>query len=557
MKIGGTGDWETDCIPGNRLSVFLTIRNMRRFSLFVISLILVLAIFPVYTRFKVAAAPVAPGVYLGGLDLSTLKDADAIRAHLDTLYSQPISVYFGDERLVLEPHEVDFHVDVAQMIGEAEQFLAGPDFLDIAVRHAVGLDQRRRDVPVRYMLDSAKLRAWLEQVAAEHDRPPQRARALPPSAAWYAGLTPDDAALPDDFVGLANNDWHWTPGAPGYTLDVDASIPRVIQALTSSDARMAELALIETPPPTPNMDDLARALDSYTSNFPGFAAIYVHDLTTGDEAQVDDAVAFSGMSTLKIAIVTAIMQQIDDITPDNPASSEIGQWIDFALGESNNYAANLLLTQLGGGDMTAGARTFTAFMRDLGLDDTYMQSGYDFATQLAPIPTAANTREDWDTDPDSNLQSTPRDMGRLLSAVYDCTQGTGLLLERFPDDFTPDECMHILFYMSHNEFQELLWGGLPQIDQTWLVHKHGFAFESHSDVALVYGPAGPYVVSVFLFRSGWMDWETSNGTMKNISRIIWNFFDFYQQQTGVAPGAPLELEPPPGYIPLGQFVPAQ
>ncbi|MCB0162560.1 MAG: hypothetical protein KDD83_30690, partial [Caldilineaceae bacterium] len=102
-----------------------------------------------------------------------------------------------------------------------------------------------------------------------------------------------------------------------------------------------------------------------------------------------------------------------------------------------------------------------------------------------------------------------------------------------------------------------LWGGLPQIDQTWLVHKHGFAFESHSDVALVYGPAGPYVVSVFLFRSGWMDWETSNGTMKNISRIIWNFFNFYQQQTGVAPGAPLELEPPPGYIPLGQFVPAQ
>ena len=555
--MGSTGDWETDCVPDSRLSGFLIIRIMRRFSLFVITLILVLAIFPVYTRFKVAAAPVAPGVYLGGLDLSTLKDADEIRAHLETLYTQPISVYFADERLVLEPQEVDFHVDVAQMIGEAEQFLDGPDFLDIAVRHAVGLDQRRRDVPVRYMLDSDKLRAWLEQAAADHNRPPQRARALPPSAAWYAGLTPDDAALPDDFVGLANNDWHWTPGAPGYTLDIDASIPRIIQALASSDERMAELALIETPPPTPNMDDLARALDSYTSNFPGFAAIYVHDLTTGEEAQVDDAVAFSGMSTLKIAIVTAIMQQIDDITPDNPASSEIGQWIDFALGESNNYAANLLLRQLGGGDMTTGARTFTAFMRDLGLDDTYMQSGYDFATQLAPIPTAANTREDWDTDPDSNLQSTPRDMGRLLSAVYDCTQGTGLLLERFPDDFTPDECMHILFYMSHNEFQELLWGGLPQIDQTWLVHKHGFAFESHSDVALVYGPAGPYVVSVFLFRSGWMDWETSNGTMKNISRIIWNFFDFYQQQTGVEPGAPLELEPPPGYIPLGQFVPAE
>jgi hypothetical protein len=530
---------------------------MRRFSTFVVALILILAIFPIYTRFKVAASPVAPGVHLGGLELSTLKDADEIRTHLDDLYSRPISVYFADERLVLEPQEIDFRVDVEQMIGEAQQYLEGPDFLDIALRHAVGMDQRRRDVPVRYMLDAEKLRAWLESVAAEQNRPPQRARALPPSAEWYAGLTPADELLPDDFVGLANNDWHWTPGAPGYELDIEASIPRVIQALTNSDDRIAELALIETPSPLPNMEDLARALDSYTSSFPGFAAIYVHDLTTGDEAYVDDVVAFSGMSTLKIAIVTAIMQQIDGITPENPASYEIGQWIDFALGESNNYAANLLLQQLGGGDANAGARAFTAFMRELGLNDTYMQSGYDFATQLPPIPTAANSQGEWDTDPDTNLQSTPRDMGRLLSAVYDCTQGEGLLFERFPGDFTPEECETILFYMSHNEFEELIWGGLPQIERTWLVHKHGFAFESHSDVALLFGPTGPYVVSVFLFRSGWMDWETSNGTMKNISRIVWNFFDFLQQQTGVEPGAALELEPPPGYIPLGQFVPAE
>ncbi|MEZ4611147.1 MAG: hypothetical protein R2838_13040 [Caldilineaceae bacterium] len=50
-------------------------------------MILVLAIFPVYTRFKVAAAPVAPGVYLGGLDLSTLKDADEIRPPGDPLHA--------------------------------------------------------------------------------------------------------------------------------------------------------------------------------------------------------------------------------------------------------------------------------------------------------------------------------------------------------------------------------------------------------------------------------------------------------------------------------------
>jgi len=55
---------------------------MRRFFQFAAFLIIILALFPLYTRFKVAAAPVPPGVYLGGLDLSDVKDPDEIRRHL-------------------------------------------------------------------------------------------------------------------------------------------------------------------------------------------------------------------------------------------------------------------------------------------------------------------------------------------------------------------------------------------------------------------------------------------------------------------------------------------
>ena len=48
------------------------------------------------------------------------------------IYSEPISVTFGQERLLLDPAVVDFHVDVDQMLGEAAHFLEGSDFLDIA-----------------------------------------------------------------------------------------------------------------------------------------------------------------------------------------------------------------------------------------------------------------------------------------------------------------------------------------------------------------------------------------------------------------------------------------
>jgi len=529
---------------------------LRKFITFVLFLIAILAIFPIYTRFKVSAEPVAPGVHLGGLDMSDVKATDEIRVHLEGAYSEPIAVYFDDQRLVLEPSTVDFYIDVDQMIAEAGQYLEGPDFLDIALRHAAGLEQRRRDVPVRYMLNQEKLRAWLETVAVEQNRPPQPARVLPPGEVWQDGVGPAVAGLPADYVGSATRDWQWNAGSPGYELDIDASIPLVIEALASENERAAELSLIEIPSQPPNMDDLGRALDDYLSSFPGFAAVYVRDIGTGEEAHVDDEVAFSGMSTLKIGIVSAIMQQIEGITVEDQASREIGQWIDFALGESNNFAANLLVKQLGNGDIPTGARRFTDFMRQLGFESTFMQSGYDVQTQLAQIPTPGNQRDDWSTNPDSNLQSTPRDMGRLLTAVYECTQGHGLFIETFSESITPGECEHILYYMSHDEFQELLWSGLPKIEESWIVHKHGFAFESHSDVGLIWGPTGPYVLSVFLFRDGWMDWETSNEAMKNVSRIVWNFFEFQQQLLDEETPPPPELKPPPGYVPLGEFVPA-
>ena len=520
-------------------------------------LVAVLAAFPLYTRFKVVAAPVPPGVYLGGLHLSDLKNVQEIRAHLESVYSGPIAVNFGPKVLALRPGDVGFTLDVDQMVAEAGNYLGGPQFIDIAVRYALGFDQRRRDVPARFMLDTEKLRAWLEGAAAEYNTAPQGARAIAPQPASTQGNhAPGD--VPAGFVGAYLRDWQWTPGAPGYTLDVEASLPRVAEAFSRAENRAADLVLVEAPAPPPNMADLQRVLNAQTLDFPGFAAIYVHDLVAGDEAIVDGDVAFSGMSTMKIGIAAAVMRKLDGgIRKDDSVGYEVGQWLDYALGESNNSAANLLLRYLGDGDTGAGTRVFTEFMRSLGFSSTYMQSGYDFETQLPEVPTPGNQQTEWDTDPDSNIQSTPVEMGRILSAIYDCTWGEGLLIRAYPGEITPDECTQILYYMTHDQFRELVWGGLPDLHNQWIVHKHGFAFESHSDVALIWGPNGPYVVSVFLFRPGWMDWGTSNSTMQEISRITWNFFEFQRAlaaRDSLPP--PLDLQPPPGYVPITHVLPA-
>lgn len=520
---------------------------MRRLITFIIFLVAILALFPLYTRFKATAAPIPPGVYLGGLALSDLKATGEIRQHLERVYDDPIEVDFADEQLVLRPQEVDFHLNVEQMVAEAEQYLQGPAFIDIALRAALGFAQQRRDVPIRFTINQAKLRAWLMEAATEHNRAPIGAHALPPLERRVA-ISSTLASTSTGVVDVAQTAWRWGPGIPGYTLDVEQSVAPIMAALASEQNRVARLVLFEIAPPQPSMSDLTQVLSRTLSTFPGFAAIYVRDLQQGAEANVDADVAFSGMATLKLALATALLAQ------GSGTNAENGQRIDLALYEADNQAANQLLISLGKGDQATGAQTFTDFMHGLGFVNTYLQSGFD-APPLPPLATPANQRKDWNTKPDPNLQTTPADLGRLLAAIYECSEGKGLLFKTDPAHFTPDQCRSLLFYLSHDQFQELLWAGLPQPQQTWIVHKHARATETHGDVALIWGPTGPYVLSVFLYQANWLDLKLSHDTMQTVSRLTWDFFALQKTQGSQSAGAPPELKPPPGYFAIDRYAP--
>ncbi|MCB9150138.1 MAG: hypothetical protein H6641_15380, partial [Caldilineaceae bacterium] len=100
---------------------------MRKLVTFTIILISLLSLSRFYTQFKAYAAPIPPGVYLAGLDLSTLKDPTEIRAHLEQIYKEPIAVRFADDRLLLRPEDVNFRLDVDAMVTEASRYLHGSD----------------------------------------------------------------------------------------------------------------------------------------------------------------------------------------------------------------------------------------------------------------------------------------------------------------------------------------------------------------------------------------------------------------------------------------------
>ncbi|MFO7634835.1 MAG: serine hydrolase [Caldilinea sp.] len=515
-----------------------------RFINFTLLLIVLLSLFPLYSYYKQVAAPIPPGVRLGGVDVTGMKTVEEIRTHLDPIYHELIGVRFQNRLLMLDPDDFAFRVDFDQMVADAGRYLAGWEFVDIAVREAIGLPQQVRNVPVRYTIDEPKLRTWLEGIAAQLNTTPIAARVVDASDPTEdAGAPAYPATVPQPRSGL-----QWIPGAPGYEIDIDASVARIIAGLTSHDAREVELAIREVSPPMPTMRDLEPQLVRLLDDYPAFTTMSVIDLQYGEVAGVDGDAAFSAMAPLRIALAAAVMEKLPDgIAIDDPDAQQVGQWLDLALGKDPNTAPNSALAWLGDGSTAVGAQRLTAFVRRLGLENTFIQGEFGGVAQT-PITTPSNQRARPNTRPDANMQSTPEDMATLLAAIYECTQDNGLLLDQFPATITPEECATILFYMTHNELRDALWRGLPDWNDRWFVHRHGMSLAQHGNIALVWGPTGPYVISVFGFNPGLVGWEVANQAVADLSRVVWEFFVFQRTQGGPEADAPPELAPPPGYI---------
>jgi beta-lactamase class A len=201
----------------------------------------------------------------------------------------------------------------------------------------------------------------------------------------------------------------------------------------------------------------------------------------------------------------------------------------------------------GDGSPDAGVQILNESLRKLGLRNTFMATPYDREYKSPPrVVTEANSRTDLTTEPDPYMQTTPRDMGAMLAMLVECSEGKGALLAAYPDQYRPEECQEALDFMALNEVSELLVGGLPEGAKA--VHKHGYVPDTHGDVAAIWGPQGPYVLSVFLYSPGWLMWDLSNPTMQDLSRATWQYFAEAGADTWQA-------EPPPSPEPTSYSSP--
>ena len=286
------------------------------------------------------------------------------------------------------------------------------------------------------------------------------------------------------------------------------------------------------------------------------ASIYVQDLVSGEEINILGDVAFSGASTVKLAIMLDYFRFL----ASEPTADEAWLMVNSMLC-SNNASSNLIMEIIGGGDIFTGLRSVNDTVQRVGIENTYITAPFYLGVegqQLGSIQAPdTSPNPNFDTEPDPFNQTTAEDMGTLFSLIYDCAEYDSGLRYALPESqITQRECRQMLEVASANDLERLLQGGIPP--DARISHKNGWIFDTVGDAGVVYSPSGRhYVISVFLWeQTEFQDYDKLWSLVEEISRAAWNFFNPEQallQRRQNLPATALECEG--NYLPPGpEFV---
>ena len=448
-----------------------------------------------------------PGMVIAGVDVGGLS-AEETAVALENRYYTPLRLVYQQETLELDPRLVGFNLDLETMLDEGQNYVAAQDPWQGYFRFILG---RTMMEPITIALqashDPDSVRDRLQTVASFLDQP-----AVPPR--------------------INETTEAFEMGQPGHLLNIEASAPLLEAALYRTAQRQVELVVEEEEAPDFDISFLEASLRKQLDAFSGVGSIFVMDLETGEELSINGDVAISGLSILKIAIFLETYRKLD-----GPPDEFIAQLLYETAVQSSNYGANLLLEFIAGERNTyQGAAVFTEAMRRLGLVNTFMAIPYDaqtVPTRPSTFNTPANSRTDSPFVPDPARQTTAEEMGTLLAMIYYCAQGGGTLLAIYPDQITPQECQEIIDLMVLNVEGNLIRFGVP--NEVPVSHKHGWDGFTHGDAGIVLSPSRAYVIVEYLHQPNqWLVSDISFPILREISRTVYNFFNFNEPYLGDA-----------------------
>lgn len=446
-------------------------------------------------------------VVVAGINVGGLTTADAAN-RLEQAYASPITLWFDNSPILLDPAAIGFRTNREAMLAAARTGGAQDSSFWTRFFNYLSGQQAEKVTNVQLSADYQQnlLERYVEDVAARYDR------------------TPGDASY--DVQTLT-----FRPGASGYKMDVQRAINLIDTALKSPTNRQVTLPLEGADGSGVGMSALRGLiidyLDSQSFIYDGqttVASVFVMDLQTGAEININSDVAFSAASTVKVSILIDYFRHLLFA----PSADEAFLMVQSLLC-SNNSSSNLIMQIIGNNDIFAGLANVTNTNQYLGATNSYITAPFDLGDGIImgsiPAPTTSPD-PNFNTGADPFNQTTTEDLGTLFAMIYDCANFGSGLMAAYPDgDFTQQECRQMLEIMSNNHLGRLLEGGLPP--GTRIAHKNGWLQNVHGDAGIVYSPNGNnYIVAVFVWRNvEFFNYLEAWPLIEGVSRASWNYFN--------------------------------
>lgn len=262
---------------------------------------------------------------------------------------------------------------------------------------------------------------------------------------------------------------------------------------------------------------LDQGFDPQTSRV---GSLFLMDLSSGEGFTFGKDYAYSGMSLSKINILATIFKTWDRL----PTLQEARELANMMIC-SENTSSNRILSWIGGTPY-GGVNELTTFLRQLGLQRTFMVAPFLIDPNITPQPVTApiTTADQLQTNPDPFNQLTVDELGWMLQSIYQCAKdGSGALINAFGMAYNQRECQQMLYLMSGNSIGALLENGVPESVQ--VAHKHGWINDTHGDAGVVFTPGGDYILVVVLHNPTWLNFEESFPLIEDISLTVYNYFN--------------------------------
>ncbi len=465
-----------------------------------------------WQRYQQVVSVLPPASVIAGIPAGGLTQQEAATRLAKVYLLTPVQVQWNSMTFNVTPQQAGVRLALESMFAKAAQMQTG-SFVDFLQNHPRAAVQ----IPLEASVEDAQISAWLN----EQVKPPFQSS---PAPAYPIGGT-----------------LNFAPGQSGEKVYVDQLVPEIHAALLSPSQRSISIPNgppADILPPPPDFKALEPMLGAFiqTFGYQGTIELYLQDLKSGQEINIAYAhgqpvtpgIAFTGASTIKIPVMVAAFHHTQSLSP------EVQKRMELMIEVSDNASTDDVMKSTM--DVNLAPLQVTEDMQALGLQNTFL-AGYfaPGAPFLKTFVTPGNQRKDITTAPDPYNQTTPAEMGRLLAAIQQCADNaSGPLFTAFKGEVSQDECKQMLAMLQKNRKAVLVEGGLPE--GTVMAHKYGWVIDpadglmhTLSDAAIVYHPAGNYVLTVYLYDADQLLWDPAQNLVAYLTVAVEHYYDLLPQ----------------------------